>query len=206
MKGNKDTGGQATNSEHRQKGHVIYTDSFMLLLWWVKFSEQHKFPPQESLNSQSSLPAKWRCVCICLEISQMHVWNGPSSHGCQRVGRARQSLMQRTSFSGQRHLQTMSGRGWGYGVGGWVRQGYFWQQDAKVCLEWNKQIRFLSTQWGYLKRHFRPSMSIFFFFNLALSACRTELIPLPHNPDTPTHPSTHTCTCTQCYFTVWLSS
>ena len=75
----------------------------------------------------------------------------------------------------------------GKGVGGWVRQGYFWQQDARVCLEWNKQIRFLSTQWGYLKRHFRPSMSIFFFFNLKLSACRIESIPLPHNPNTPTH-------------------
>lgn len=76
--------------------------------------------------------------------------------------------------------------------GGWVRQGYFWQQDARVCLEWNKQIRFLSTQWGYLKRHFCPSMSIFFFFlNLTLSACRTELILLPHNPNTPPHTHVH---------------
>lgn len=25
------------------------------------------------------------------------------------------------------------------------RRGYFWRQDARVCLEWNKQIRFLSS-------------------------------------------------------------
>ena len=39
----------------------------------------------------------------------------------------------------------------GKGRGG--GQGYFWQQDVRVCFEWNKQIRFLSIKHGYLKRH-----------------------------------------------------
>lgn len=74
-----------SNKLHKEaKGHVFYTKSFILLSWWVKFLEQHKFPSR-ILKFSALLPRKWRCVCICLEIAQMHVRNGPSSLHCQTV-------------------------------------------------------------------------------------------------------------------------
>lgn len=91
------------------KGQVFYTNSFMLLSRWVKFLEQHKFPTR-ILKFSALLPRKGRWVCICLEIAQMHVRNGPSSLHCQTVQGSSHSLMQRTSFSGRRHLQTILGR------------------------------------------------------------------------------------------------
>lgn len=109
MKGNKDTGGQAIDSKRRRKVTPFVQSLFMLLARWVRFSEQHKFRTR-ILKFSALLPRKRRCVYICLEISQMHVRNGPSRVCCQIVHRASPSLMQRTSFSGQKHLQTMLGR------------------------------------------------------------------------------------------------
>lgn len=123
------------------KGQVFYTNSFMLLSRWVSINS-----PQESLNSQPS--------CQEREDEYASVWKSPKCmwEMGQAAVTAKQSKDPVTASCRGLHFQD-GGTCRQYWEGKRGRQGYFWQQDVRVCLEWNKQIRFLSAKCGYLKGH-----------------------------------------------------
>lgn len=152
MKGSKDPGGQATDSKQRQK--VMSFIRTLLYCFHDGLSFQSSInSPQESLHSQPS--------CQQSEDACASVWKSPKGT-CemgQGASAAKQSAEPRASCRGLHFQGEGTCRQCWEGRRG--RRGYFWQQDARVCLEWNKQIRLLSTQWGYLKGHFCPSMCIF---------------------------------------------
>lgn len=153
MKGSKDTGGQATDSKRRQK--VMSFIRTLLCCFHDGLGFQSSInSPKESLNSQPS--------CQQSEDAYASVWKSPKClcEMGQAASAAKQSAEPvRASCRGLHFQGEGTCRQCREGRRG--RQGYIWQQDTRVCLEWNKQIRLLSTLCGYLKRHFCLNIAIF---------------------------------------------
>lgn len=159
------------------------------------FSEQHKFPTAESFKFSVTHCQQSEDACMHLFKSQSCVkW--AKQPWLPKSNQSPSEPHERTSFS-DKALQTMSGEGLRHGVGGWVRPRIFLAAGCQGLLSGiNKSITLYSMR---IFKETLPLKHVNFFFNLALSAC--GLID-PIAPTILALPPTHTCTCTQCYFTV----
>lgn len=145
IKGIKDTGRPDNREGRRQK--VVSLIDVLLCCVYDGLSFQNSInSPQESLNSQP--PAKRVKMCMHLfgKLPKCVCKTGQAAPTAKHSAEPIALMLWRASLGGLKAPADNAGK-----TG---RRRFFWQRNARVCSEWNKQMdRFFPTPRGYLEEH-----------------------------------------------------